>query len=117
VPKVAVVPYVFADRERHGAASDLHALAAGPWLEIAILVEHVVSRQQGLPDPRLDASLCEQRSRVEERTPVSGRVGFRQTHEHRRQQRRPDRQLLGNGIRAAHELGLEQKIARRVSGD
>ena len=84
-------------------------------LEVAVLVEHVVGRQQRLAEALLDAAAAQQRRAVEERPPFVGRVRFGQADEHRRQRRQLARERVERVPAAAHEAGAEQQIARQVA--
>ena len=56
LPEVAVVPDVLADADAEPAAAELEHLRAVERLEVAVLVEHVVGRQQRLAEALVDAA-------------------------------------------------------------
>ena len=84
LPEVAIVPDVLADADAEPAAAELEDLRAVERLEVAVLVEDVVGRQERLAKPLTDAALAQQHRRVEERPPFVGRIRLRQSDEHRR---------------------------------
>ena len=56
LPEVAIVPDVFADADAEPPSGDLEDLRAVERLEVPVLVEDVVGRQQRLAEALLDAS-------------------------------------------------------------
>ena len=61
LPEVAIVPDVLADADAEPAPAELEDLRAVKRLEVAVLVEDVVGRQQRLAESLLDAPVAEQR--------------------------------------------------------
>ena len=56
LPEVAIVPDVLADADAEPPAAELEDLRAVKRLEVAVLVEDVVGRQERLAEALLDAS-------------------------------------------------------------
>ena len=67
---------------------DVEHLRAVKRLEVAILVEDVVGRQQRLAEALLDAAAAQQHRAVEQRPAFVGRVRLGQADQHRRRGRR-----------------------------
>src|ERR1044072_7351616 len=84
LPVVAIVPDVLADADAEASAAEVEHLRAVERLEVAILVEYVVGRQQRFTEPVIDASTAQQRRGVEQRPPFVRRVRFGEADEQRR---------------------------------
>ena len=87
-------------------------------LEVAVLVEDVVGRQQRLAEALVDAAAAQRAPRVEERPSLVGRVRLGQADEHRRLAR----QLARERVRArpsccATKSCAEQQIARQIADE
>ena len=89
LPEIAIVPDVLADADADARAGDVEQLGAVVRLEVAVLVEDVVGRQQRLAEALLDAAAAQQHRAVEERPAFVGRIRLGQADQHRRQ--RPPR--------------------------
>ncbi len=85
LPEVAIVPDVLADADAEPHAAELENLRSVKRLEVAVLVEDVVGRQQRLAEALLDPAAPKERRRVEERPSFVRRIRLGQPDEHRRQ--------------------------------
>ena len=74
-PEVAVIPQVFANTDAQAATIKLQNLGAMRRLEVAVLVEYVVSWQQGLIKYRPHGAVLQQRGAIEQRAPHFRRIG------------------------------------------
>ena len=116
LPEVAIVPDVLADADAEPPAADVEHLRAVERLEVAVLVEDVVGRQQRFAEALLDAAVAQQHGGVEERPPFVRRVRLGQADQHRRTDRRASRASVASASQLrAHEAGAEQQIARQVA--
>ena len=115
-PEVAIVPDLLAHGQPEAHAFEVEWLDAAAGLEVAVLVEDVVGRQQRLVVTPGDAAPVTERRGVEERVAVAGGVrGHAADHEPEPVvgQRRDAREQVE--IRADEALVVEQ-VARRVAG-
>ena len=85
-------------------------------LEVAVLVEDVVGRQQRLAKALVDAAVAQQRRGVEERPSVVGRIRLGQADQHRRLvgERRAPASASASQLRC-DEAAAEQQIARQIA--
>ena len=63
LPEVAIVPDVLADADAEPPPAEIQHLRTVKRLEVAVLVEHVVGRQQRLAEAVLDAPAAQERRR------------------------------------------------------
>ena len=63
LPEVAIVPDVLADADAEPPAAEVEDLRAVERLEVAVLVEDVVGRQERLAESPLDASVADEAPR------------------------------------------------------
>ena len=117
LPEIAVVPDVLADADAEPPPAELEHLRTVKRLEVAVLVEHVVGRQQRLAETLRDRAVVHEHGAVEERPSLVRRVRLGETDERRRQIARIACQLLEHLPAAAHESVAEQQIARQVSDE
>ena len=61
LPEVAIVPDVLADADAETRAGDIEDLRPVKRLEVSVLVEHVVGRQERLAEPLDDIAAAQQR--------------------------------------------------------
>ena len=115
LPEVAVVPDVLTNADRGAHPRHLERLEAGARLEVAILVEDVVGRQQALDEDAIDDAVPEQRGGVRKRPSRVRRVLDRQADEDRRLPGEIARQLSGDLAGAGDERGLEQQVAGGIA--
>ena len=86
-------------------------------LEVAILVEHVVGRQQRLAEELRDAPAVDERRAVEERPSFVGRIRLGNADEHRRHPDGIARQRLQHFAALADERGAEKEVARQIADE
>src|SRR3954467_8705797 len=84
LPEIAVVPDVLADADAKLTAIEFEHSGLGSGLEVAVLVENVISGQQGFVKSLAHGAAAEQHGAVEQRTPHFGWVGCRYSYQHRR---------------------------------
>src|SRR5262249_12827257 len=83
VPKVAIVPDVPGDADAESPMADLEDLRTAERLEVPILVEHVVGREQRFSESLSDLPVVQQRRGVEERTSFMRWIRLGQAYENR----------------------------------
>ena len=86
-------------------------------LEVPVLVEDVVSRQQRFAEALIDAACAHERGAVVERPALVGRVRLGQTDENRRERFRVAREPLERLPALSDETRAEQQIARQVADE
>ena len=109
-------PDVLANRDADALAAKLDDDRSGRRLEVAVLVEHVVSRQQAFAGRDQDFALMAERRGIESRPALAGRIGLGVADD---SGDRSDllRQFAGDAFDVGHEALFEQEIARRVAAD
>ena len=116
LPEVAIVPDVLADADAEPPAAELEDLRAVERLEVPVLVEDVVGRQERLAKALLDAPVADERRGVEERPAFVGRIRLGQADERRRRPTEVVRASVVERVPASlHEVRAEQQIARQVA--
>ena len=117
LPEVAVVPHVLADADAESPAAQIEQLRAVERLEVAVLVKHVVGRQERLAEPLLGASASQQHGGVEERSAGVGRIRLGQTHEHGRLAGQLAGELADDVPAPRHEGRAEEQVARQIADE
>ena len=115
LPKVAVVPHVFADADAQAATVELQDLRAVGWLEVTIFVEHVVGGKQGLVEGRSDGAVFQKNGAVEEGAAHFGGIGRGHSHQQRRRAGQLARDAIQLTMTAADESLAHEQIAGEIA--
>ncbi len=117
LPEVAIVPDVFADADAEPASGDVQRLRAVKRLEVPILVEDVVGRQERLAKTMFDAAAAEKRRGVEQRSSLVRRIRLGQSDERRRAVGERDGEPLEPFPASGDEIAGQQQIARQIADE
>ena len=109
-----VIPDVLANGDAHFCAENFHRRVAGGRLEVAVLVEHVVSRQQRLVADGADLAVLQHGGGVLRRAAGVGFVGGGVAHDGDRLAAALG-QALESLLILAEERRLGQQVARRIA--
>src|SRR5690606_8384009 len=115
-PEVAVVPDVLADRHAEPRALEDDRLDGGGRLEVAVLVEDVVGRQQRLRAARHDPPATAERRGVVQALTRRARVAVDEARQDRRPVGTERRQAIELLEVQVDEALVPQQVARRIAG-
>ncbi len=113
-PEIFVVPDVFTNRDAELAAIEREGRGAFRRLEVAVLVKHVVRRQQRFILPPDNITVLEDRGGVEERAPRPGRVFIHEADTERHRAHRYGGFGKGGEI-GFDEIRTQEQVAGRIA--
>jgi hypothetical protein len=116
VARSRVVPYVLADAHRGAAIAKRHRANRAAGLEISILVEHVVGRQQRLRERLCHVARAQVHGGVEQRPAGLHARRNRHAKEHVWPGLERLRQPAGHLLRVCDEPRHQQQVTRRIAG-